>query len=121
MAHILLVEDNPATSRTIQAMLEGLGHTVATAGDGAQGLRQLNQAPGFDLVLTDIMMPVLDGISLIVQIHKHHPMVPVIAMTARTDSNYLRNAERLGAWATLAKPFTIEELAEQVQGVHPGA
>jgi CheY-like chemotaxis protein len=116
MSQILLLEDNPEASEAITAMLEALGHTVASASDGASGMVMLKEAP-VDLVLTDIMMPVMDGISVLIEMRRSHPAIPVIAMTARRDSNYLRTAELLGAAATLFKPFSLRELGERVAGV----
>lgn len=110
MAFILLIEDNPTVSQTIQAMLEALGHRVCAAPEGGRGLRLLEQQPGFDLVFTDIMMPVLDGISVLRRLQKDHPDLPVVAMTGRQESNYLRTAGQLGARATLNKPFNLQEL-----------
>jgi len=116
MPRILLLEDNPEASEAITAMLEALGHAVASAPDGASGMVKLEEGP-FDLVLTDIMMPVMDGISVIIELRRSHPELPVLAMTARRDSNYLRTAELLGAAATLFKPFSLRELGERVAGV----
>ena len=110
---ILLLEDNPEAQDAIFAMLEALGHQVAAEGDGAAGLLRLSQ--GFDLVITDIMMPVMDGISFLVEARKLRPEIPVVAMTARRDSNYLRTAELLGASATLYKPFSLAQLAAAVE------
>ena len=121
MPHILLLEDNPEAAEAITAMLEALGHTVTSAPDGASGMVRLQEGPGVDLVLTDIMMPVMDGISVIIELRKGHPGLPVIAMTARRDSNYLRTAELLGARATLFKPFSLHELGELVLSVAKGA
>ena len=117
MPRILLLEDNPEAAEAIRAMLEVLGHQVEAAPDGAAGMVLLNQGPAFDLVLTDIMMPVMDGISVIIETRRSHPGTPVIAMTARRDSNYLRTAELVGAKATLFKPFSLRELGDLVAAV----
>ena len=112
MANILLLEDNPEAAEAIRAMLEALGPQVETAPDGAAGLALLRDRPGTGLVVTDIMMPVMDGISVIIEMRRSHPEIPVLAMTARRDSNYLRTATLLGARTTLFKPFSLRELGD---------
>jgi len=111
MPRILLIEDNPGASTTIRAMLEALGHHVRTAPEGGPAL-QLLEAQPFDLVLTDIMMPGLDGMGVLAHLARHYPELPVVAMTGRRDSSYLRSAAQLGACRTLYKPFNLEELQE---------
>ena len=109
MPRILLIDDNPQASTAIQAMLEALGHHVRLAPEGAEALRMI-AADTYDLVMTDIMMPGLDGMGVLAHLTRHHPDLPVVAMTGRQDSTYLRSATRLGARATLQKPFTLPEL-----------
>ena len=117
MPHILLLEDNPEACEAIAAMLEALGHRVTSALNGAAGMVLLTENPGIALVITDIMMPVMDGISVIIEVRRTHGHVPVIAMTSRRDANYLRTAELLGAKATMFKPFSLLELKELVARV----
>ena len=117
MANILLIEDNPSVSFAVQTMLEALGHWVHTAPNGSAGLSLLQEHPDLDLVFTDIMMPVLDGISVLLQLRQQHPELPVVAMTGRQDSSYLRTAGQLGARATLYKPFNLQELKELLASI----
>lgn len=107
---ILLLEDSPEARDAIAAMAAALGHEVETAPDGAAGLERIRSSAPPDLVLTSVMVPVLDGISLLIETRRTRPEIPVIAMTARRDSNYLRTAAMLGAGATLFKPFSLAEL-----------
>lgn len=120
MAHILLLEDNRETAAALRTMLEVLGHQVSAAPEGASGLKLLQASPDIGLVLTDMMMPVLDGISVLLRLRQEHPCLPVIAMTARRDSSYLETARTLGAAATLFKPFDLDELRRTLDAVHAG-
>jgi CheY-like chemotaxis protein len=121
MTHILLLEDNRETAAALQSMLEVLGHQVSAAAEGATGLKLLQSRPDIGLVLTDMMMPVLDGISVLLRMRQEHPGVPVIAMTARRDSSYLQTALTLGAAATLFKPFDLDQLRQTLAAIQAGA
>jgi CheY-like chemotaxis protein len=110
MAQVILVEDDPDTGESIRAMLELGGHAVHWAHNGREAMACLKQQTGAHLVLTDILMPDMDGIETIQYIRKHFPSLPMVAMTAQRQTPYLRAATLFGVRATLQKPFTTEEL-----------
>lgn len=114
MPCVLLVEDNPETGASVQLMLELAGHTVLWAKSGKQALAHLRPEPQADLVITDILMPDMDGIETIQFIRKTWPELPVIAMTGQTQAPYLRAATLFGVRATLQKPFTHQQLLEAI-------
>ncbi|CUH83360.1 response regulator [Thalassovita mediterranea] len=119
MAHILLIEDDPAVRDTFEIILNADGHNVTTAVDGRQGLALL-RSTDVDLVLTDIIMPNCDGVEVIRELRKHADAPPVIAISggARTSAaNYLEVAKLLGAQQILSKPIGAMELLRSVADV----
>jgi CheY-like chemotaxis protein len=116
MPRILVVDDNASLAHTVRRVLERDGHEVRVAGTGLEGARRFQeQAP--DLALLDIHMPEMDGLELLVQFQAIAPKMPVIVMSggAQTrDLDLLKDALVLGAFATLAKPFSLGELLSVV-------
>lgn len=119
MAHVLLIEDDPDVARVLRSALTKYGHNVACAGDGAAGLAQLKRSkPAPDIVITDILMPVQEGIETIMAIREVNKAIPIVAIsgggrTKRLD--FLKTAEKLGANASLAKPFRPVDLARAIE------
>lgn len=113
-ARILVVEDQEDVAQLIDVVLEGEGYTVAIAKDGAQGL-MLSREWDPDLILMDIMLPGVDGGTLIARLRREPETanLPIIAMSA---SRTLRDrSTELEADALLPKPFNIDALLVQVQ------
>ncbi|HEX9010207.1 MAG TPA: response regulator [Holophagaceae bacterium] len=117
MPSILLIEDDHDTAETLQAMLEVEGHEVFRAENGRRALDLLRRGVKVDLVLTDIVMPDMEGISTIQHLSEWRPDLPVVAMTARRDTPYLRAARAMGARETLYKPFGRQLLRDILQRV----
>lgn len=119
MAHILLIEDDPAVRDTFEIILNADGHNVTIALDGRQGLALLRSTQ-VDLVLTDIIMPNCDGVEVIRALRKQAGAPPIIAISggARTSAkNYLEVARLLGAQQILSKPVGAMELLRSVANV----
>ena len=114
MADIVVIDDEPRYRRLIAQVLTGAGHDVRQAGDGAEGLAMcLQRTPR--LVITDIVMPRMEGIETILQLTRQRPGVAVLAISgAEPASVYLRAATALGAAASLPKPFTVDQLLTAV-------
>ncbi len=113
-SRILVVEDQPDVAQLIEVVLRSEGHTVAVAPDGAQGL-MMSRDWKPDLILMDIMLPGVDGGTLISRLRQEAETVnlPIIAMSA---SRTLRDrSEELEADALLSKPFDVDALLVQVQ------
>ena len=113
---ILIIDDDAAVSRTLSLILARAGYQVSTAASGRKGL-ELLAADGFDLVLTDIIMPELDGIEAIRRIRDEHPRLRVVAMSGGGQidkADFLHMAEVLGADGVIAKPVRAEKLLEVV-------
>ena len=112
---ILIAEDEPSLRENLQMMLEMEGYEVQLACDGQEAFDlALRGAP--DLVLTDVMMPVLDGYGLI-RLLRGHPAtaaVPIIVLTARAERNDAEKVMALGADAHLVKPYRRSDLLSAV-------
>lgn len=114
MAKVLVIDDIDDARDTIREMLERGGYEVLEASNGKEGLTMIEQhAP--DAVVTDILMPEMEGIETIRSIVRTNPELPVIAITAYMDTPYLEVALKLGAVGGLNKPFKQTELLLAVQ------
>jgi two-component sensor histidine kinase/CheY-like chemotaxis protein len=105
---ILCIDDEPALRLTIQAYLQDIGHLVATAQDGEQGLA-LIQAEEFDAVLLDLTMPGLSGLAVLERAAVIKPNLPVVVVSGTGNIHDVISALRLGAWDFITKP--IEDMA----------
>ncbi len=117
MARILLIDDEALTRRTLQLALENAGHSVATAEDADTGLA-LARTLGFDVVVTDIVMPGRDGLDAIVQLRRERPNLRLVAISGSGHAgkvDVLRLARDLGADRTLEKPFLSGSLIAAVK------
>ena len=114
MALILVIDDEPLMTQLYQEILEQAGHEVLLASNGHEGLQLFRQRL-VDLVITDVFMPVQDGLEVIMTLHGEKPNIPIIAITGNGGSPFLTVAKQLGAQHTLAKPFTATDLIQAVQ------
>src|SRR5436309_62706 len=114
MPRILVIDDD-ADMRTLLAQtLQSAGYEVVLAADGKEGVEQYRTQPA-DLVITDMYMPIQQGLDTIVQLRKEAPTVRIIAMCGKsTAMPMLSAAQRLGAVQVLQKPFVGEELLAAV-------
>lgn len=121
MASILIIDDDDLLRRVLAKALGHAGHTVLQAADGAQGLDLFHASP-VDVVLTDLIMPVQEGVETILQLRRDAPNVPIIAMSggASNAELYLEIAGKVGARRVLAKPFTPKELLVVIDEVLAG-
>ena len=108
---ILVVEDEEKLRRVIELQLLGEGHEVLTASSAEQALKKLESA---DLVLTDLKMPGMDGLTLLAHITKDSPSIPVIVMTAFGNVETAVEAMKHGAVDFLQKPFSLDHLSTVV-------
>lgn len=114
MALILVIDDEPLMTHLYQEILEQAGHELLLAPNGHEGL-QLFRQRSVDLVITDVFMPVQDGLEVIMTLRREKPSTPIIAITGNAEgSPFLTVAKQLGAQHALAKPFTPTDLLQAV-------
>ena len=108
VAKILIVDDERSIRSLIRAVLEGDGHHVIEASNGQLGLEVCRERTP-DLIITDLAMPEMDGLSFILELTRRDSNVKIIAMTGGADGrSRLAAAKLLGARNTLQKPFSID-------------
>lgn len=118
MVEILLADDDASLRDLVKRALASEGHAVAAVEDGAEALKLLEARAGaFSLLVTDLDMPGLDGISLAKQARAHNQDIAVVVMSAFADQ--LDRASAIGGArvTTLTKPFSLEELKKLVRGL----
>ena len=127
MASILVIDDDRAVLATIKILLDRAGHAVEGVDNSRTGLRLLG-ANSFDLLIVDIFMPGMDGFETMKLVHQSRPHMPVIVMSGQQFSyssepapDFLHMATRLGAVASLHKPFRPAELVAAVDRILSGS
>lgn len=116
MAKILIVEDDEAVRSFTARALSASGHSIDTAEDGDEGLARLGACGAFDLVLSDIRMPVMDGIAMAKAAAGRHPGLKIVLMTGYAEQR--ERAEDLDdiVLEVVQKPFSLSELRSKVEG-----
>jgi two-component system, cell cycle response regulator CpdR len=114
MARILVADDEASVGEFLIRALSQDGHAIELVGDGMAALAVLAARP-FDLLLSDIVMPRLDGIALALKAGKDYPAMKILLMTGYAAER--QRAHNLGALAhrVMAKPFTLEEICAAVR------
>lgn len=117
MAGSILVVDDCEGARTLLAGLLGKsGYSVTTAPDGVLAWRFLQQSPmSYGLVITDFMMPRMDGIELLETIRATYPWIKVVLVTGRREEMITSRAQRMGAFAVFPKPCEFDQLHETIK------
>ncbi len=110
---ILLVEDEDMVRAVAERALVRAGYTVITASHGEDGLEKFAATHGIDLVISDVMMPTMDGPTMVSSIRKGHPDVPVLFMSGYAEEQ-LRESIGLANVAFLPKPFSVAQLVDAV-------
>lgn len=112
-APILVIEDEEDIRQMICDILEEDGYSTFQASNGNEGLLLLRKTPEVRIIITDLLMPEKEGITLISELRKEFPWVRVVAISGGgigIPENYLNRAKAVGADATLCKPFESCEL-----------
>ncbi len=117
--HLLIVDDDVLLLEFLQDALCDPGYQLSTARNGEEALQRIQQQPP-DLLLTDLVMPEKDGITLIAAVRRFLPALYIVAMSGRSrndlDIDTLELVRMLGADAVLHKPFTLDELHQVLRG-----
>ena len=115
MARILIAEDEASLREFVQRALAHHGHEVVAVRDGAEALHCLQSEDSFDLLLTDIVMPIMDGIALSLKVAKDFPALRILLMTGyAAERQRAYNLEDL-IHDVIAKPFTLAEICDKVE------
>ena len=121
MAAILLAEDDDNVRQFVARALEHQGHAVTVAEDGGLAAEYADAANGaFDLLLSDIKMPVMDGIALALHMGARHPRVTILLMTGFADQRERAHGLETLVYDILPKPFSLAELRDKVDAALSG-
>ena len=114
---VLVVDDSKAMRRILTRFLAPLGFHVSEAGNGREALELMGSSDGFDLVLVDWNMPVMDGIEFITALRSEssHDRTRLLVVTSQTEIEQIREALEAGADEFLMKPFTRESLLSKLE------
>ncbi len=113
---VLVVDDEPEILRLVETVLIRNGHKVMTASNGERAIEKVRKhgaAP--DLLLTDVVMPGLSGPMIANQLHEQYPALKVLFMSAFEDRQVVRRYVKDQGYDLIAKPFSIEDLADKVK------
>jgi len=111
MARILIAEDDNAVRELVVRALDEDGHELTAAADGAAALEALNRnGAQYDLLLTDVKMPVLDGIALALATGRDHPEVAIMLMTGYADQRERAHGLDALVHDVINKPFSVEQI-----------
>ncbi|MEX6723837.1 response regulator [Parapedomonas caeni] len=115
---ILSVDDSPSVRQMVKLTLAGAGYDVVQANDGAEGLAAARSRQA-DLVITDLNMPVMNGMALIRELRKlpGYQGTPILFLTTESDGELKKEARAAGATGWVTKPFQQEQLVAVVKKV----
>jgi two-component system chemotaxis response regulator CheY len=117
MAKTILIVDDSASLRTVVKLaLTRAGYEVIEAGDGRDAIAKLDQAAKVNLIVSDVNMPVMDGIAFVKQVkaHPRHKFTPVIMLTTEGQDEKKQLGRAAGAKAWIVKPFNPPQLLDAV-------
>ncbi len=117
--HVLVVDDEPQLRQIAREMLEGFGYRVSTASQGEEALalylRALEAGRPFDLVMMDLAMPVMDGLTCLERLHQCHPQARVLVVTGHGAETVSWGQEPRHPQEVLRKPYSLEQLLRHVR------
>ncbi|MBO6782703.1 MAG: response regulator [Alphaproteobacteria bacterium] len=115
MAKVLIAEDDDAVREFVRRALVHGGHDVATANDGLDALDHLSDDAAFDLLITDIVMPGMDGIALALKVSKEFPKTAILMMTGYSaERQRAHNLDEL-IHEVIAKPFSLKQICDAAE------
>jgi len=110
---ILVVDDEQVVAESLGRLLAGYGHQVVLAADGEIGLRHYREQP-FDLVITDSVMPVMDGVEFVTRLRLLDAHAYILALSGQTAAIRVERMLQAGAFGFVSKPFVVEELLDAI-------
>ncbi|WAC60534.1 response regulator [Brevundimonas sp. SL130] len=117
-ASILTVDDSPSIRVALKIALTNAGYSVVEAVNGAEGIEKA-KASAFDLIITDLNMPVMDGLTMIEEMRRMPDQmgVPIVFLTTESDEGFKARAKAAGATGWLTKPFDPDQLVRVAKKV----
>ncbi len=115
MARVLVVDDDDAQRFLIDVILQRAGHACVSAGSATEALKILMRDNAFDVIMTDVRMPEMDGVRFVKELNQHHPSIPVIMMSVHGSTDWISQAKEHGAVSFLAKPFIAPQVVAIVR------
>ncbi len=116
MPHILAVDDSQTMRDVVKETLESAGYQVTVAENGLDGLEKFKHG-NFDLVIADINMPVMDGITMIKEIRKINTEVPIITLTTESEESKKQEGRNAGADGWIVKPFRPAQFLDIIKQI----
>jgi signal transduction histidine kinase/ActR/RegA family two-component response regulator len=114
---VLLADDDRSIGQSLKRLLEQIGHSVTVQTDGKSAL-DAYKAGDFDIVLSDLAMPGIDGLTLLRELRVYDPEARVIILTGQSGETLQQDALRLGAADVLRKPFELDEVLRAMRGAY---
>lgn len=114
--NVLLIEDDPKVAAHIEQGLVGQGHDCNSVCDGGQGLQEA-LSENSDVIILDVMLPIMDGFTVLEKLRESHVLTPVLLLSAKSQVDDKVRGLRTGANDYLTKPFAFEELLARVEGL----
>jgi two-component system, cell cycle response regulator CpdR len=114
MANILIAEDETALRSFVARALKLDGHTIEEVGDGAEGLERLRGGGAYDLLLSDIRMPAMDGIELAHEAARMNPAMKILLMTGYAEQREQADGLRSIIIDVISKPFSLPDIRSAV-------
>jgi two-component system, chemotaxis family, chemotaxis protein CheY len=113
---ILIVDDSSSLRTVVRIALTRAGYEVLEAGDGVEGLKALDKAAKVHLIVSDVNMPNMDGITFVTQVkaHARHRFTPVVMLTTEGEDDMKNRGRLAGAKAWMVKPFNPPQLLDAV-------
>jgi signal transduction histidine kinase/FixJ family two-component response regulator len=116
--HVLVVDDDPGAGNALSAILQKIGCEASYVSSGAEAVAVVTDEPDwFDLVITDLAMPEMSGLDLADRLREHHFARPIVLASARLQDASLDERARVGIEHTIAKPFTLSEVASVIWSI----
>jgi CheY-like chemotaxis protein len=116
MARLLIAEDEQPVRDLLARALSQDGHEVEVAADGAAALERLSAAAPFDLLLTDIRMPIMDGIALALAAARDHPDLAIVLMTGYAGERERAQGLDMLVHDVVLKPFSLADMKQRLAG-----
>lgn len=117
--NVLIIDDSESIREVIASGLESAGYNVIKGINGEDGLKCLNENKSVDLVITDLNMPIMDGITFLKEVRKNakYMYLPIIVLTTESQESKKMEAKNAGATGWIIKPFSSEKLISVIKKI----